>query len=197
MTTTARRHGFEYMSLDDFEELLADKPADEKWELIGGRVVRLPLGVRWEHKRIVQNVMVALASHFRQANSPCRVFSETFWLKRKLLDLAVFPDVMSRCGPLPPDAVSLDDPVILMEVISGGSVQRDRIEKWIQYRKLESLRQYVLIERDRMWVDVFDRTASGCAVQTFEAPHDRLALPAVDFAMPLAEIYRDVIDAPA
>jgi hypothetical protein len=28
------------MSLDDFEELLPDKPADEKWELIGGRVVR-------------------------------------------------------------------------------------------------------------------------------------------------------------
>ena len=33
---------YEYMSLDDFEELLADKPADEKWELLGGRVVRLP-----------------------------------------------------------------------------------------------------------------------------------------------------------
>jgi hypothetical protein len=30
------------MSLDDFEELLADKPADEKWELLGGRVLRLP-----------------------------------------------------------------------------------------------------------------------------------------------------------
>jgi len=32
---------YEYMSLDDFEELLPDKPADEKWELIGGRVVRM------------------------------------------------------------------------------------------------------------------------------------------------------------
>ena len=28
---------FEYMSLDDFEEMLADKPADERWELIGGQ----------------------------------------------------------------------------------------------------------------------------------------------------------------
>ncbi len=32
---------YEYMSLDDFEELLADKPADEKWELLGGRVVAI------------------------------------------------------------------------------------------------------------------------------------------------------------
>jgi hypothetical protein len=29
------------MSLDDFEELLADKPADERWELLGGRVTRM------------------------------------------------------------------------------------------------------------------------------------------------------------
>ena len=30
-----------YMDLDDFEELLPDKPRDEKWELIGGRVVKM------------------------------------------------------------------------------------------------------------------------------------------------------------
>ena len=45
---------YEYMSLDDFEELLADKPADEKWELLGGRVVRMMVGARWEHNRIVR-----------------------------------------------------------------------------------------------------------------------------------------------
>jgi hypothetical protein len=45
----------EYMALDDFEELLADKPADERWELIGGRVVRMMVGARWEHNYIIQN----------------------------------------------------------------------------------------------------------------------------------------------
>ena len=48
---------YEYMSLDDFEELLADKPADEKWELIGGRVVRMMVGARWEHNRIYRDVI--------------------------------------------------------------------------------------------------------------------------------------------
>jgi hypothetical protein len=42
------------MSLDDFEELLPDKPADEKWGLIGGRVVRMMVGARWEHNRITR-----------------------------------------------------------------------------------------------------------------------------------------------
>ena len=78
MNTTMRRDGFEYMDLDDFEELLADKPAHEKWELINGRVVRMMVGARWEHKRIVQNITSALLTGFRARGSDCRPYDETF-----------------------------------------------------------------------------------------------------------------------
>jgi len=186
------------MSLDDFEELLADKPADEKWELLGGRVVRMMVGARWEHNRIVGNVYSALLAGLRAKGSDRRPFSETFWLKSRLLNLACFPDVIVRCGPLPPDATSLDDPTVLVEVVSKGSAQRDRREKWVQYNRLPSLRHYVLIERDVLAVDVHDRVEGGF----FERPpltlaQDVLRLPAIDFELPLAEIYRDVIAPPS
>ncbi len=185
---------YEYMALDDFEELLADKPANEKWELLGGRVVRMMVGARWEHNRIVGNVYSALLTGLRAKGSDCRPFSETFWLKNRMLDLACFPDVIVRCGPLPPDATSLDDPTVLVEVVSKGSAQRDRHEKWVLYNRLPSLRHYVLIERDMLAVDVHDRIEGGF----FERPRltlaqDLLRLPAFDFELPLAEIYRDVI----
>ena len=51
-----RAFKFETMSADDFEDLILDMPADERWELIGGRVVRGMVGARWEHHRIVQNI---------------------------------------------------------------------------------------------------------------------------------------------
>ena len=51
---------FKPMSLDDFEELLADQPEDERWELIGGRVVRMMVGARWEHNRIINNLAAGL-----------------------------------------------------------------------------------------------------------------------------------------
>lgn len=44
------------MSLDDFEDLLADQPDDERWELISGRLVRMMVGARWEHNIIVGNL---------------------------------------------------------------------------------------------------------------------------------------------
>jgi Uma2 family endonuclease len=185
---------YEYMSLDDFEELLADKPADERWELIGGRVVRMMVGARWEHQRIVANVSTAMLAAFRAKGSGCRPFAETFWLKKKLLDLAVFPDVIVRCGALPPGATSLDDPTVLVEVVSKGSAQRDRHEKWVLYDRIPSLRHYVLIERDSIAIDVFDREENGFLLRPrMESPADVLRLPAIDFEMPLAEIYRDVL----
>jgi Uma2 family endonuclease len=185
---------YEYMSFDDFEELLADKPADEKWELLGGRVVRMMVGARWQHNRIVSNLNSALLVGLRAKGSDCRPFAETFWLKERLLDLACFPDIMARCGTLDDDATSLDAPVVLMEVVSKGSEQRDRWEKWVLYQRLPSLQHYVLVERDTVAVDVFDRDKDGF----FERPRltslqDILRLPAVGFETPLAEIYRDVI----
>jgi Uma2 family endonuclease len=185
---------YEYMSFDDFEELLADKPADEKWELISGRVVRMTVGANWRHNRIVQNLTVALATEFRRRNTDCRAFSETFWLKQRLLDLACLPDVMVRCGPLPFDAASLDDPVVLMEVVSKGSAHRDRWEKWGLYQRLLSLQHYVLIERDSFSVDIFDREESGFHMRPrLTEAQVILRLPAIDFETPLAEIYRDVL----
>lgn len=186
---------YEYMSLDDFEELLADKPADEKWELIGGRVVRMMVGARWEHNRIVANIMTTFMGGLRAKGSSCRPFAETFWLKQRFLDLACFPDVMVRCGPLPPDVTSLDDPVVLVEVVSKGSAQRDRYEKWALYQRLPSLEHYVLVERNTIAVDVFDRVEGGFFERPrMNAPAEILRLPKIDFEMTLGEIYRDVIE---
>ncbi|MEH3145316.1 MAG: Uma2 family endonuclease [Methylobacterium frigidaeris] len=92
----------EPLSPDDFEERLADKPREERWELIGGRVVRMMVGARWEHGRIVQNIATRLERSFEAAGSPCQTFTETFYLKQRSLDAALLPDVMAVCGDFAP-----------------------------------------------------------------------------------------------
>ena len=44
------------MALDDVAERLADKPRNERGEPIGGRVLRMTVGTRWEQARIVQKI---------------------------------------------------------------------------------------------------------------------------------------------
>jgi Uma2 family endonuclease len=188
------KSGFEYMSLDDFEELLLDKPEHEKWELIGGRVIRGMVGARWEHKQIVLNLLLALNNHFRQTGSICRAFDETFWLKERKLNLAVFPDVMVFCRRLMEGANAVHDPVVLFEVLSGGTQRRDRNEKWALYQQLPSLMHYVLIERDKPYLDVFSRVdGEWTGYRALDGMHGMLSLPSVEFQIPVAEIYRDVL----
>ncbi|PWB92801.1 Uma2 family endonuclease [Methylosinus sporium] len=185
---------YEYMSLDDFEELLADKPANEKWELIGGRVVRMMVGARWEHHFIARNLAFGLMQRLRAKGSSCQVFQETFFLKEKAIDSAMLPDVMVHRGAMEPGATSLNDPTVLVEVMSEGSKARDRFEKWAVYQKLPSLRHYVLVERDRAHIETFDRAgADWVGVQILDGLEAELNLPAIGVSVPLAEIYRDVI----
>ena len=191
-----RSDQFEYMDLDDFEELLADKPRDEKWELIGGRVVRMMVGARWEHNFIIQNLSAGLQSRLRAAGSPCRTLVESFRLKDRSIESSILPDVMVRCGPMAPGTSSVNDPAVLVEVLSDGSVGRDRVEKWRVYQRLASLQHYVLVERDRALVEVFDRQgAAWGAARLLEGMAAVLDLPAIGVSLPLAEIYRDVLTA--
>lgn len=194
MNTTMRRDGFEYMDLDDFEELLADKPAHEKWELIGGRVVRMMVGARWEHKRIVQNITSALLTGFRARGSDCRPYDETFFMKKPELRSALLPDVMVRCGPLETGATSLEDPVVIFEVLSDGSAARDRTEKWEVYRQLPSLAHYVLVQRGDPVVEVRSRVGPAWTGLTLSEGLDAVVeLPAISVSLPLRVVYEDII----
>lgn len=187
------RREFECMDLDDFEELLLDKPLDEKWELIGGRVIRGMVGARWEHHEIVQNINFALRSHIRAKELPCRTFTETFWLKQRFLKLAAFPDIMVRWGPMERNAVSVDDPQILFEVVSPSSEGRDRGEKASTYMRLPGLQHVCFVDRDRVRIDIFDRNEMGWAPRpAIERLDEVFELAALEFSMPVAEVYRDV-----
>lgn len=187
---------YEYMSLDDFEELLADKPTNEKWELIGGRVVRMMVGARWEHNYIIQNLSSGIRERLRANGSSCRTLTESFRLRDAPMDSSMLPDVIVHCRPLEPGATSLNDPTVLVEVMSEGSKARDRFEKWAVYQKLPSLRHYVLVERDWAHIETFDRAGADWAgVQILDGLEAELNLPAIGVSVPLAEIYRDVITA--
>ena len=190
----SRSEKFDYMDVDDFEELLADMPNHERWELIVGRVMKMMIGAWWQHDLIIQNLAFGLRERFRSDGCACRTFTETFYLKAPLLQTPTLPDVIVRCGPLSPDATSLHDSKVLIEVLSPDSETRDSVEKWRSYRELTSLERYVLIERDRNSIDVFDRSGAVWAVRrTIEGLDAVLDLPAVNVSVPLAEVYQDVL----
>ena len=74
----------------------------------------------------------------------------------------------------------------------AGPARRGRSRDTRAARKLESLREYVLIGGEQCLVDVYRRDAEGEWTMLSPEGDEPLELNSVELAIPLAEIYRDV-----
>jgi Uma2 family endonuclease len=90
--------------------------------------------------RIAQRLMNAVDA----AALRCDVFIDSMVVEVSD-DTAYEPDVVLRCGKrLPPDAVKVTDPLLVVEVLSPSTQSRDTGDKLEDYFLIPSLRHYVI-----------------------------------------------------
>lgn len=80
----------------------------------------------------------------------------------------------------------MNDPMVIVEVLSPTTQRNDRGDKRLAYRQLPSLREYVLVSQDRVRVELFAEEASSVILERAE---DRLVIASLDFSISLAEVY--------
>lgn len=110
--------------------------------------------------------------------------------------LFTYPDASFVCGePRFEDQKKrvLLNPLLIVEVLSETTEAYDRGKKFDHYRSIESLQEYVLIAQDRAHVDRFTRQPSGeWLLTSYDTLEEAVKLPALECAIPMAEIYRGV-----
>jgi Uma2 family endonuclease len=95
------------------------------------------------------------------------------------------------CTPIQPTDHQIHEPVVIVEVLSRSTGDRDRGAKWVGYRALPSLQHYVLIAQERRRVEVYTRSDEGWTLRLFEPPGRRVPLPAIKLELDLDQIYED------
>jgi len=188
-----------------FAEYLAEEQASgTKHEHLDGRIYAMAGGSP-EHGLIAVNVGGELRSQLRA--SPCRVFSSDVRIRVRATGLATYPDLSVVCGAVerdPEDENTLLNPVVLVEVLSPSTEAYDRGEKFAHYRRIPSLREYVLVSPAKRWVEVFRRNEDGSWTlyeALHEALHEAAASSAVELTsirckLALDEVYRGVFEEP-
>lgn len=172
------------------EEYLAGELVSEvKHELVGGQAYAM-VGVSRRHSLIAGALYAAL--HNRLRGGPCQAHISDF--KVRIDDIFYYPDVLVSCGAGGHDYYETA-PVLIVEVLSPSTENRDRMEKRFTYQRLDSLKEYVLIAQDNMLAEVHRRIEGGWEIECFDE-HDDLRLESVDLSVPMAEIYQDVMNAP-
>ena len=171
------------------EEYLKGENASEfRHEFIYGEVFAMS-GASDVHNIISGNIFGNLWSHLR--DSKCQPFSENMKLRADAQTF-YYPDVMVACDDLAKSAYYREEPILLVEILSPSTERTDRHEKLAVYKNIESLREYLIVSPNKIFVEVYRRSGSDWTSEIYDEIDSEILLGSVDFSLALVEIYRRV-----
>ncbi len=176
------------------EYLILENQAAYKSQYVAGEIYAMA-GAEPEHIDIVTNIDFALKSLF--GDRPCKSYTTDLRVRAEAGELHTYPDVAALCGEPRFDRSSrpsvLLNPQVIFEVLSPSTETFDRGEKFLRYRTLASLTDYVLVAADAMRVEHHARQPDGAWTMTeHRQPAGRVPLRPLAGELTLAQIYRRV-----
>ncbi|BCX82985.1 hypothetical protein MIT9_P2576 [Methylomarinovum caldicuralii] len=185
MTQQAR---IPYITVEDYLE--GEPRSDVRHEYVAGQVFAM-VGSTLGHNRVAGNIYTRLRRHLH--GTPCSVYMSDVKVRIKAADAFYYPDVVVSCEAADPSALYLTEPVLVVEVLSPSTETTDRREKRLNYQKLPTLKEYVLVAPETVQVEVYRRGQGGWEEVEIYGPEDTaVRLISLDLAIPVAEIYAGV-----
>lgn len=178
------------LSYDDY--LSVEQESDTRHEFLDGEVHAMAGGTP-RHATVKMNVTLALGIPLQ--GSPCRPYDSDLKIRVPETGLATYPDLAVVCGPLELDARdhnAVTNPVLLVEVLSRATEAWDRGEKFAHYRKLPSLKHYLLVSQHRPLVEHHTRQADGSWRMVELGPGETLLIEDLGVSVPIDAVYRDL-----
>lgn len=177
-------------SLEEFMNLEWDNVRYEYWE---GEL--LPMAAAsLVHNEIVFNIHSSIKKGIK--NKGCKSYQENVFLKLNQFNKAFLPDIIVSCNPdeLIPNNNFLKSPTLLVEVLSESTELYDRTKKWEQYRRIPSLRYYLLVSQKEWHVEMYYRPNEQTlfSYQSFDHLDAIIPIPELGFNISLSEIYDEI-----
>ena len=174
------------------EYLSLERQAPFKSEYVDGTIVAMA-GASREHNLIGANLVRRLGNQLD--GRPCETYSNDMRVLVSRTGLYTYPDVVVVCGEalfLDKDEDTLLNPTVIAEVLSPSTEAYDRGKKFGHYRRLESLREYVVVAQDEVLVEHYVREGEIWHLTDLRSMDDTLSLASIDCHIPLREIYARV-----
>ena len=172
------------------EFLAWEENQPEKHEFVAGEVFAMT-GARREHVAVSLNIAAALKQRLR--GTPCKAYMADLKLRIETADAFFYPDVMVTCHPEDNKAQQfITHPSLIVEVLSDSTADYDRGGKFVAYRKLESLQEYLIVDIDNRKVECFHRTADNEWLLHDYVGEVDCQLSSLGFSLPLADIFEDI-----
>ena len=172
------------------EEYLAfERTAEYKNEFVNGRICPMT-GASLSHNLIAGNLVAEIRAQLR--GGPCSVLVSSMRVKVSQTGMYTYPDVVALCEPPELEDAHLDtllNPSVIVEVLSDSTEKYDRGEKFAHYRRLESLREYILVAQDKILVEQYVRHGEHWTLGEISDPAGSLRIETLGCEIALRDIY--------
>jgi Uma2 family endonuclease len=175
----------EYVTLEAFSNV--------KHEFWDGQMFAMAGGTE-AHSAIATTLASLLFPQLRGGR--CRARNSDLRVHVPATGLSTYPDVSVLCGPPQHHAVddlAVTNPTLLVEVLSKSTERYDRGEKFEHYKRLPSLRGYVLVSTRERSLEVWTRDDAGEWTSVIAREGDVAELSPIGARIDVTELYESAL----
>lgn len=184
-------YGKRKLTIEEYLEF--EQTAEEKHEYYKGEIFAMS-GSKVPHNTIAMNLSGILVQKLK--GKSCRPYNSDQRIYIPQNSLFTYPDISIICGKAETkdnDDWNILNPTVIIEVLSKSTRDYDMGGKFVLYRDIPSLKEYILVDSESLNIYAFRINAGGhWELQEYKQIEDVLPIKVLDLTIPLVEIYEEV-----
>ena len=174
------------------EYLQMEKASPEKHEYYNGEIFAMA-GAGTRHNIISVNILVALGNALK--GKDCRPYGSDMRIHIPENSLFTYPDISIICGDIlssPEDDDTATQPTVIIEILSPSTKNYDRGVKFMLYRAITSLKEYILVDAESIHVEHFAINKERLwQLEEYDLPNQVVNLESIGVQLQLGTMYAD------
>lgn len=182
---------YKYISPEDY--LVMERASQEKHEYFKGDIFAMS-GASWEHNVIAKNISTIILPFLK--GSSCDMFGSDLRIHIPENTLYTYPDFSIICGK--PEVTDKEKdtavkPSVIIEILSKSTKDYDRGSKFMLYRSIKTLKEYITIDSLSFSVEIFTRQENNTwLLSEFKQLSDSFVISTINLTLQLKDVYEDV-----
>ena len=163
----------------------------DRHEFVNGAVIEREGFVAFQAD-IAANVLIVLKTKLK--GTRCRAFGSSIRIRTPETGNLRYPAVSIDCGDFHPEAMDLEKPTVVFDVVSASAEISDLKQRRRDYGSVPTVTDYVVIRYDVMSIEVWRRAEDGilrCPGAITDL-NSVIELPGIGVEIPLKDVYDGV-----
>lgn len=177
------------MTVEEYIEF--EERSEIRHEFINGNLIPIP-GTTLFHNDICINLVMLLRSLLSKENF--KIQQENVKVQISTEKDYTYPDVVVTSDKRDfKQRYVIQHPSVIFEVMSKNSRIEDAADKFIRYKNIKSLQNYILVDSEKIFVEVRVKLENGdWEASTFLQSDERFSIPALGVELELLAVYEGV-----